>query len=76
MGPGTAVGRLALLDDDDHSHRIVAEGATVCQVLTTDALTLLEKEKPRLVDALRWSIAQSIATRLRRADADNHALMS
>ncbi|MEO5875966.1 MAG: glutaminase A [Streptosporangiaceae bacterium] len=76
MGPGTAVGRLALIDDDHHSHRIVAEGPTVCQVLTADALTLLEKENPRLVDALRWSIARSIAARLRRADADNHALMS
>ncbi|GAB3685577.1 glutaminase A [Actinocorallia lasiicapitis] len=75
MGPGTAVGRLALLDDADQARRIVAEGPTRCQVLTTAALSRLERENSRLVDALRWSIARAIAARLHRADAENHALM-
>ncbi|GAA3193293.1 glutaminase A [Actinocorallia longicatena] len=75
MGPGTAVGRLALLDDTGHAHRIVAEGPTRCEVLTTANLTRLERENARLVDALRWSIARALAARLHRADAENHALM-
>ncbi|MDX6740016.1 glutaminase A [Actinocorallia sp. A-T 12471] len=75
MGPGTAVGRLALIDDAGHSHRIVAEGPTSCKVLTTQSLARLERDSPRLADALRWSIANAIAERLRRTDAENHALI-
>lgn len=75
MGPGTAVGRLALIDDAGHSHRIVAEGPTSCKVLTTQSLARLERDSPRLADALRWSIANALAERLRRTDAENHALI-
>ena len=75
MGPGTAVGRLALIDDAEHTHRIVAESPTSCLVLTTRELARLERDSPRLADSLRWSIANAIAARLRRTDAENHALI-
>ncbi len=75
MGPGTAVGRLALIDDAEHTHRIIAECPTACLVLTTRSLARLESDSPRLADALRWSIANAIAARLRRTDTENHALL-
>ncbi|MGI5166922.1 glutaminase A [Spirillospora sp. CA-253888] len=74
MGPGTAVTGLTVADDRG-AYRIVAEEPTVCRVLPASAIKALEGDHPQVVEALHWAMARGLAARLRRADAQNQALI-
>lgn len=71
---GNMFGELALLEGGRRTADVVAATDVECLVLTEDSLALLSEQSPQLASQLVFSVARSLAERLRRATREIAAL--
>lgn len=74
MGPGTAFGEMAFLDQGARSATVVAEEESLVHVLPFDALRRVEQEHTGVTQAFYRNLGQLLAARLRRATRQIQAL--
>jgi glutaminase len=74
MGPGTAFGEMAFLDQGPRSAGVVAEEASLVHVLPFEALRRVEQEHSGVTQAFYRNLGQLLAARLRRATRQIQAL--
>jgi CRP-like cAMP-binding protein len=68
LGPGVAVGEMALVGDSGRSARVVAVQDTVVAELSTGAIEACAAAHPGLLTHLHVNLARVLADRLRRAN--------
>ncbi len=68
VGPGEALGEVALLSDSPHSHTAVASDALSLATLTREALETLVRQRPDIGLHLYRNLADGLGDKLRRAD--------
>jgi glutaminase len=71
---GNMFGELALLEGGRRTADVVAATDVECLVLTDEALAILSEQSPQLASHLVFSVARSLAERLRRATKEIAAL--
>jgi glutaminase len=67
MGPGSSFGEVAFVEGGTRSATIMADDATLCHVLTSEAFEALVAEDPFAGAELHRAISRSLAARLRQA---------
>jgi len=76
IGPGGAVGELALVDGKARSARVCALEPTICRVMSANAFSALLSDDPSSAAALTLAIARSLSQRLRFSTSELAALQS
>lgn len=74
FGPGACFGDLAVIEGSKRSASVRADQATTCYTLSTDELSRLESEQPKLHTKIMRNILQINTDRLRRANLEMSAL--
>jgi glutaminase len=74
MGPGTAFGEMAFLDQGTRSATVVAEEESLVHVLPFNELRRVEQEHSGVTQAFYRNLGQLLAARLRRATRQIQAL--
>ncbi|MAM62316.1 glutaminase A [Maritimibacter sp. UBA3975] len=74
IGPGQAIGEMALLDGGKRSANVVADGPVLAYVFAVSAIRDLLPEHPRIMEKILGNMVLSLSQRLRRTNDEVSAL--
>lgn len=74
IGPGQAIGEMALLDGGKRSANVVADGPVMAYVFAVSAIRDLLPDHPRIMEKILGNMVLSLSQRLRRTNDEVSAL--
>ncbi len=74
IGPGQAIGEMALLDGGKRSANIVADGPVLAYIFSVESIRALSDDSPRIMEKILGNMVLSLTHRLRRTNDELSAM--